>query len=209
MWKSSWLPRSEEKLPSNLSSNAIVGQHELTAPPTLDTRIAAAQCWLFTHSWRLEWWRSGRVDTLVGPAHNTFGAPSCSEIPSTFAWGRKVPSIRSVLYGSCDRVLSMERLCTSRGDYLASVAENDRMKQNYTRLPTTLHTYYQLHYSRTTNYTTHVLPTTLLTYYPLHYSRTTHYTTHVLPTTLLTYYPLHYSRTTHYTTHVLPTTLQH
>ena len=31
--KSSWLPRSGEKLPSNLSSNATVGQHKLTPPP--------------------------------------------------------------------------------------------------------------------------------------------------------------------------------
>ena len=38
-WKSSWLPRSGKKLPSNLSSNATVGQHELTPPPTLDTSI--------------------------------------------------------------------------------------------------------------------------------------------------------------------------
>ena len=57
-----------------------------------------------------------RVHTLVGPAHCTFKAPTCSEIPSTFAWGRKVPSIRSVPRGGCARVLSMEKLCTSRGD---------------------------------------------------------------------------------------------
>ena len=43
-WKSSWLPHSGEKLPSNLSSNGTVGQHKLTPPPTLDTSIAAAQC---------------------------------------------------------------------------------------------------------------------------------------------------------------------
>ncbi|KAI0219787.1 hypothetical protein LSAT2_028686 [Lamellibrachia satsuma] len=36
------------------------------------------------------------VHTLVGPAHCTFKAPTCSEISSTFAWGRKVPSIRGV-----------------------------------------------------------------------------------------------------------------
>ena len=42
-WKSSWLPRSGAKLPSNLSSNATVGQHKLTPPPTLDTSIAVAQ----------------------------------------------------------------------------------------------------------------------------------------------------------------------
>ena len=43
-WKSRWLPRSGEKLPSNLTSNATVGQHKLTPPPTPDTSIAAAQC---------------------------------------------------------------------------------------------------------------------------------------------------------------------
>jgi len=67
------------------------------------------------HSWAFEWWRSGRVHTLVGPAHNTSGAPIYFEIPSTFAWGRKVPSIHSVLQESGARVLSMERLCTSGG----------------------------------------------------------------------------------------------
>ena len=57
---------------------------------------------------------SGHIHTPVGPAHYTSRAPICSEIPSTLAWGRKVPSIRSVPRGGSARVLFMERLCTSR-----------------------------------------------------------------------------------------------
>ena len=40
------------------------------------------------------------------------GDPTCSEIPSTFAWGRKAPSIHSVPRGGRTRVLFGERLCT-------------------------------------------------------------------------------------------------
>ena len=52
----------------------------------------------------------------VGPAHCTSGATYCSEISSTLAWGRKVPSVRGVPREGCTRVLSVERLCTSRED---------------------------------------------------------------------------------------------
>ena len=52
----------------------------------------------------------------VGPAHCTSGAIYCSEISSTLAWGRKVPSVRGVPREGCTRVLSVERLCTSRED---------------------------------------------------------------------------------------------
>ena len=44
----------------------------------------------------------------------TSGAPTCSEIPSTFAWGRKAPSIHSVPRGGRTRVLFGERLCTRK-----------------------------------------------------------------------------------------------
>ena len=38
----------------------------------------------------------------MGPAHDTSGAPICSEISSTFAWGRRVPSINEeVVLESC------------------------------------------------------------------------------------------------------------
>ena len=42
-WTSSRLPRSGEKLPSNLSSSATVGQGKLNLPPAPDTSIAAAR----------------------------------------------------------------------------------------------------------------------------------------------------------------------
>ena len=50
----------------------------------------------------------------MGPAHCTSGATYCSEISSTLAWGRKVPSVRGVPREGSTRVLSVERLCTSR-----------------------------------------------------------------------------------------------
>ena len=50
----------------------------------------------------------------MGPAHCTSGATYCSEISSTLAWGRKVPSVRGVPREGSTRVLSAERLCTSR-----------------------------------------------------------------------------------------------
>ena len=52
----------------------------------------------------------------MGPAHCTSGAIYCSEISSTLAWGRKVPSLHGVPRGRSTRVLSVERLCTSRED---------------------------------------------------------------------------------------------
>ena len=52
----------------------------------------------------------------MGPAHCTSGATYCSEISSTLAWGRKVPSVRGVPREGSTRVLSVERLCTSRED---------------------------------------------------------------------------------------------
>ena len=52
----------------------------------------------------------------MGPAHCTSGATYCSAISSTLAWGRKVPSVRGVPREGCTRVLSVERLCTSRED---------------------------------------------------------------------------------------------
>ena len=52
----------------------------------------------------------------MGPAHCTSGATYCSEISSTLAWGRKVPSVHGVPREGCTRVLSVERLCTSRED---------------------------------------------------------------------------------------------
>ena len=50
----------------------------------------------------------------MGPAHCTSGATYCSEISSTLTWGRKVPSVRGVPREGSTRVLSVERLCTSR-----------------------------------------------------------------------------------------------
>ena len=52
----------------------------------------------------------------MGPAHCTSGATYCSEISSTLAWGRKVPSVRGVPREGSTRVFSVERLCTSRED---------------------------------------------------------------------------------------------
>ena len=52
----------------------------------------------------------------MGPAHCTSGATYCSEISSTLAWGRKVPSVCGVPREGSTRVLSVERLCTSRED---------------------------------------------------------------------------------------------
>ena len=40
-----------------------------------------------------------------GPCTDTSGAPTCSEIPSMFAWGRKAPSVHSVPRGGRIRVL--------------------------------------------------------------------------------------------------------
>ena len=48
------------------------------------------------------------------PCTYTSGAQTCSEIPSTFAWGRKAPSIHSVPRGGRIRVLFRERLCTRK-----------------------------------------------------------------------------------------------
>ena len=97
IWKSSWLPRSGEKLPSNLSSNVTVGQHKLTPPPTLDTSIAAAQCWLFTHSWELEWWRSGRVHTFVGLRTTHVGLQSTPRSLAHLSGATKCP-VSAVYY---------------------------------------------------------------------------------------------------------------
>jgi len=77
---------------------------------------------------------------LVGPAHFTPGAIICSEILSTLDWGSNVPRFRRVLHGSCATGLTVERLCTSKGDlalgslsaprnYLAYVADVDRIKK--------------------------------------------------------------------------------
>ena len=71
---------------------------------------------------------SGHIHTPVGPAHYTSGAPICSEIPSTLAWGRKVPSIRSVPRGGSARVLFMERLCTSKRDLLTLLPFDSRYR---------------------------------------------------------------------------------
>ena len=49
-----------------------------------------------------------------GPCTYTSGAPTCSEIPKTFAWDRKVPSSRSVPREGRFRVLLGERLCTRK-----------------------------------------------------------------------------------------------
>ena len=46
----------------------------------------------------------------------TPGAPTCSEIRSTFAWGRKVCSTHGVPRGGCAGVLSTKKQCTSMGD---------------------------------------------------------------------------------------------
>ena len=78
--------------------------------------VATRQWCYLTHSWGRYWWASGRVHTPVGPAHCTSGATYCSEISSTLAWGRKVPSVRGVPREGSTRVLSVERLCTSRED---------------------------------------------------------------------------------------------
>ena len=46
-----------------------------------------------------------------GPCTCTSGAPTCSEIPSTFAWGRKAPSIHSVPRGGrTTPALSVEQM---------------------------------------------------------------------------------------------------
>jgi hypothetical protein len=37
-----------------------------------------------THSWGLDWWVPGCVQTPVGHDHCTSGAPTCSEIPNRF-----------------------------------------------------------------------------------------------------------------------------
>ena len=52
----------------------------------------------------------------MSPAHCTSWDTYCFEISSTLAWGRKVPSVRGVPPEGCTRVLSVERLCTSRED---------------------------------------------------------------------------------------------
>ena len=56
----------------------------------------------------------GRGRTPTGPCTDTSGAPTCSEIPSTFAWGCKTHSIHSVPRGGRTRVLFRERLCTRK-----------------------------------------------------------------------------------------------
>ena len=55
----------------------------------------------------------------MDPAHCTSGAIYCSEISSTLAWGRNVPSVRGVPREGSTRVLPVERLCTSREDLRA------------------------------------------------------------------------------------------
>ena len=49
-----------------------------------------------------------------GPCTYMYGAPTGSEIPNTFAWGRKAPIIHSVPRGGRTRVLFGERLCTRK-----------------------------------------------------------------------------------------------
>jgi len=105
-----------EKLPSNLSFNATVGQHKLTPPPTLDT-----QALLLPNADYLpivgDWNGEGRdVSTRWWVLHTTSLGLQSAPRSLARAWCRKGPSIRNVLHGSCARVLSMERLCTSRGD---------------------------------------------------------------------------------------------
>jgi hypothetical protein len=46
------------------------------------------------------------IHTPVGRAHYTSGAPDCSEIPHSLAWGRKVPSGHGVPRGGTVRVLT-------------------------------------------------------------------------------------------------------
>ena len=49
-----------------------------------------------------------------GPFTDTSGDPTCTEIPKTFAWDRKVPSSRSVQRGGHFSVLLGEMLCTRK-----------------------------------------------------------------------------------------------
>ena len=87
----------------------------------------------------------------MGPAHCTSGAIYCSEISSTLAWGRKVPSLHGVPRGGSTRVLTVERLLYQqgrlthsapfsppRGSYLAVVAESKSVSCKHYALPTSL-----------------------------------------------------------------------
>ena len=76
----------------------------------------------------------------MGPAHDTSGAPICSEISSTFAWGRRVPVSavyhEEVVLESClwrgyvpaGETYALGSLFTPRS-YLASVVDSEGMKQ--------------------------------------------------------------------------------
>ena len=114
-WKSSLLPRSGEKLPSNPSCNATVDQHKLPPPPTLDTSIAAAE------------------------QNSTSGATICYEIPSTFAGAARCPEpamhYKEVMLVTClwrDYVPAGETYVLGSHfaprSYLTSVAESNSMK---------------------------------------------------------------------------------
>ncbi len=46
------------------------------------------------------------IHTPVGRAHYTSGAPDCSEIPPSLAWGREVPSEHGVPREGTGRVLT-------------------------------------------------------------------------------------------------------